>query len=135
MGELLTLRQNELPVKVIIFNNSALSFVELEMKAAGFVNYGTELSNPNFAAIGAAMGIHSARVERSADVEAALRDAFALQGPALVDVVIDRQELSMPPSITAQQMKGFTIYALRTVLSGRGDELVELARTNLRRKH
>lgn len=135
MGELLTLRQNELPVKVIVFNNSALSFVELEMKAAGFVNYGTELSSPDFSAIAAAMGIHSARVERSADVEAALRDAFAVQGPALVDILVDRQELSIPPSITAEQVKGFTFYALRTVLSGRGDELVELARTNLRRKH
>ncbi|MBL3687632.1 ubiquinone-dependent pyruvate dehydrogenase [Leucobacter zeae] len=133
LGELLTLDQNApLPVKIVVFNNSSLNFVELEMKAAGFVNYGTELKNPDFAAVARAVGIHGVRVTESDELEPALRQAFAHPGPALIEVVTDRQELSMPPSVSAAQMKGFTLYALRTVLSGRGDEIVDLAKTNLR---
>ncbi|MGO2749484.1 MAG: ubiquinone-dependent pyruvate dehydrogenase [Pseudoclavibacter sp.] len=134
LGELLTLRQSKLPVKIIVFNNSSLNFVEVEMKAAGFVNYGTDLDNPNFADVAKAMGIHGQRVENPNDLEGALREAFAHDGPALVDVVTARQELSIPPTISAEQVKGFTLYALRTVLSGRGDELVDLADTNLLRR-
>ena len=133
LGELLTLDQNApLPVKIVVFNNSSLNFVELEMKAAGFVNYGTGLKNPNFAAVAEAIGIRGVRVSESSELEGTLRDTLAHDGPALIEVMTDRQELSMPPSVTAAQMKGFTLYALRTVLSGRGDEVVDLAKTNLR---
>ncbi|AJT41050.1 ubiquinone-dependent pyruvate dehydrogenase [Psychromicrobium lacuslunae] len=132
LGELITLTQNKLPVKVVVFNNSSLNFVELEMKAAGFINYGTELVNPNFASVADALGIKGIRVEDSADLEKALAEAFAHDGPALIDVVTERQELSMPPAITAEQVKGFALYALRTVMSGRGDELVDLAKSNAR---
>ncbi|WP_020014400.1 ubiquinone-dependent pyruvate dehydrogenase [Promicromonospora sukumoe] len=134
LGELLTLRQNKLPVKVVVFNNSSLNFVEVEMKAAGFVNYGTELDNPNFADVANAMGIHGRRVEQPDDLEGALREAFEHDGPALVDVVTARQELSVPPAVNAQQVKGFTLYAIRTIMSGRGDELVDLADTNVFRR-
>ncbi|MGG7466455.1 ubiquinone-dependent pyruvate dehydrogenase [Plantibacter sp. YIM 135347] len=134
LGELITLTQNALPVKIVVFNNSSLNFVELEMKAAGFVNYGTELVNPDFAKLAEAMGIHGERVERASDVEGAIKRAFAHDGPALVDVVTARQELSVPPTITAEQVKGFTLYALRTVMSGRGDELLDLANTNILRR-
>ncbi|MCS5734846.1 ubiquinone-dependent pyruvate dehydrogenase [Herbiconiux daphne] len=133
-GELLTIRQNELPVKIVVFNNSSLNFVEVEMKAAGFVNFGTGLDNPNFADVANAMGIHGQRVEKPDDLEGAIRAAFAHDGPALIDVVTARQELSIPPAITAAQVKGFTLYALRTVVSGRGDELVDLADTNVFRR-
>jgi pyruvate dehydrogenase (quinone) len=121
-------------VKIVVFNNSSLNFVEVEMKAAGFVNYGTQLDNPNFADVANAMGIHGRRVEKPDDLEDALRAAFAHDGPALVDVVTAQQELSIPPAITAQQVKGFTLYAIRTILSGRGDELVDLADTNVFRR-
>ncbi|WP_449277295.1 ubiquinone-dependent pyruvate dehydrogenase [Leucobacter sp. GX24907] len=134
LGELLTLRQLRLPVKLVVFNNSSLNFVELEMKAAGFVNYGTELDNPDFADIAKAVGIHGRRVEQPDELDGALRDAFAHDGPALVDVVTARQELSIPPTITAAQAKGFTLYALRTILSGRGEELLDLADTNVFRR-
>ncbi|WP_431278189.1 ubiquinone-dependent pyruvate dehydrogenase [Leifsonia poae] len=134
MGELLTLRQNKLPVKIVVFNNSSLNFVEVEMKAAGFVNFGTGLDNPNFADVANAMGIHGQRVEQPDDLEGALRAAFEHDGPALVDVVVARQELSIPPAITAEQVKGFTLYALRTIMSGRGDELIDLADTNVFRR-
>jgi len=133
LGELLTFKQNEpLPVKIIVFSNSSLNFVELEMKAAGFVTYGTELSNPDFSAVARAVGLYGVRVTESDQVEGALREAFAYDGPALVEIVTDRQELSMPPTINLEQMRGFTLYTLRTVLSGRGDEILDLAKTNLR---
>ncbi|WP_155371441.1 ubiquinone-dependent pyruvate dehydrogenase [Catellatospora vulcania] len=132
LGELITLRQMRLPVKVVVFNNGALSFVELEMKAAGFVTFATDLDNPDFAAIAEAAGLFGARVDKAGDLEDALRAAFAHPGPALVDVRTDRHELSLPPKLTFGQIKGFTLYATRTVLSGRGSEIVELAKTNLR---
>jgi pyruvate dehydrogenase (quinone) len=134
LGELITLRQQELPVKIVVFTNGALSFVELEMKAGGYVNYGTELENPDFAAVARALGMHGERVERPDDLEGALRAAFDHDGPALVEALVARQELSMPPTITYEQIKGFTLYATRTILSGRGDELVDLASTNIRRR-
>jgi pyruvate dehydrogenase (quinone) len=132
LGDLITLQQRRLPVKVVVFDNGALSFVELEMKAAGIVNWGTELENPDFAAVARALGMHAERVERPAELEPALRAAFAHDGAALVDVRTARQELSMPPKVTAEHVKGFTLYATRTILSGRGSEIVELARTTLR---
>lgn len=132
LGELLTLRQLHLPVKVVVFNNGSLSFVELEMKAAGFVNYATELDNPDFAALAEAAGLFGARVEKAGDLEAALRAAFAHPGPAVVDVVTTRHELALPPKVSFGQLKGFTLYATRTILSGRGSEILELAKTNLR---
>jgi pyruvate dehydrogenase (quinone) len=129
---LITLRQQHLPVKVIVFNNGALSFVELEMKAAGIVTFGTDLDNPDFAGIATAAGLFGARVEKAEDLEAALRAAFAHDGAALVDIRTARLELSLPPKLTYGQIKGFTLYATRTVLAGEGTELVELAKTNLR---
>jgi pyruvate dehydrogenase (quinone) len=133
-GELITLVQNDLPVKVIVFNNSSLNFVELEMKAAGVVNFGTDLSNPDFGAAARAMGIWGRRVEQPADLEPAIAEALAHEGPALVDVVVARQELTIPPAISAEQAKGFTIYAIRTILAGRADELLDLVTTNVARR-
>lgn len=132
LGELITLTQNELPVKLVVFNNSSLNFVELEMKAAGIVNFGTELKNPDFAEVARAMGIYARRVEKSSDLPAAVKDVLGHDGPALIDVVTEQQELTIPPTVTAEQMKGFTLYAIRTVMTGRGDELVDLAKANLR---
>jgi pyruvate dehydrogenase (quinone) len=133
-GELITLLQNNLPVKVVVFDNSSLNFVELEMKAAGFVNFGTGLRNPDFATVAAAMGMFGRRVERPGDLERALTDAFAHDGPAVVDVVTARQELSIPPAITLEQAKGFSLYAIRTILAGRADELLDLVTTNVARR-
>src|SRR5690606_30861851 len=130
-GELLTLVQNDLPVKVIVFNNSSLNFVELEMKAAGVVNFGTGLDNPDFGAVARAMGIWGRRVEQPDDLEPTIAEALAHDGPALVDVVVARQELTIPPAVSAEQAKGFTLYAIRTILAGRGDELLDLVTTNV----
>jgi pyruvate dehydrogenase (quinone) len=132
LGELITLRQQHLPVKVVVFNNGALAFVELEMKASGFVNYGTDLDNPDFAGIARAVGLLGATVEKAEELEPALKAAFAHDGPALVDVKVARQELALPPKISLEQAKGFALYTTRTILSGGGDEIIELAKSNLR---
>jgi pyruvate dehydrogenase (quinone) len=132
LGELLTLRQQHLPVKVVVFRNGALGFVELEMKAAGIPTFGTDLDNPDFAGMARAAGLFGVRVDKAGDLEDALQGAFEHEGAALVDVSIARQELSLPPHLTYGQIKGFTLYATRTILSGGGEELVELTKTNLR---
>jgi len=132
LGELLTLHQQHLPVKVVVFNNGTLGFVELEMKAAGIVTYGTDLDNPDFAGIAKSAGLFGATVAKADELEDALRAAFGHDGPALVDVRTARHELALPPKLTFGQIKGFTLYATRTILSGGGEELVELAKTNLR---
>ena len=131
LGDLLTLRQLKLPVKIVVFNNGALGFVELEMKAAGWLTYGTDLINPNFAKLAESAEVLGVRVEAPEDVRPALQKALAHDGPALVEVIVNRQELSMPPTITAEQAAGFSLYMLRAVLSGKGDEVVDLAKTNL----
>jgi pyruvate dehydrogenase (quinone) len=131
LGDLLTLHQLKLPVKLIVFNNSSLAFVELEMKAAGLVDFGTDLVNPNFAQLAEAANILGIRVEKPEEVRPAVERAFAHSGPALVEVIVNRQELSMPPTISAEQALGFGLYMLRAVMSGRGDEVIDLAKTNL----
>ena len=134
LGDLITLQQLRLPVKVVVFNNGALGFVELEMKAGGFVTFGTDLSDPNFAAVAEALGMHGERVDRPDNLAGALLRAFAHDGSALVEVMTARQELSVPPKITLDELKGFTLYAGRSVLSGQGDELIDVVRTNVTRR-
>ena len=133
LGDLLSMRQLKIPVKMVVFNNGALSFVELEMKAAGFLENGTDLVNPNFADLAKSVGIRGFRVEDPADLKGAISEAFEHDGPALVDAVVNRMELSMPPTITLDQAKGFSLWAIKAVLSGRASELVDLAATNLLR--
>jgi len=130
MGELLTVRQLGLPVKIIVFNNGTLGFVEMEMKAAGMIETGVALDNPDFAAMARAIGLHGVRVTDPGEVEAGVREVLAHPGPALLDAVTARTELSMPPKITLEQMKGFTLYMAKAVMSGRGDAIVELGKTN-----
>ena len=124
--------QHKLPIKIVIFNNSALGFVELELKAAGILGGGTDLVNPNFARLAEAVGIKGVRVEKSDDLKEAFRTAFEHPGPALIDVVVNRQELSMPPTVSMEQAVGFNLYALKAVFNGRGDEILDLAKTNFR---
>ncbi|KQM63531.1 MULTISPECIES: ubiquinone-dependent pyruvate dehydrogenase [unclassified Sphingomonas] len=133
MGDMLTAVQMGLPIKIVVFNNSTLGFVELEQKAAGYVDTNVALKNPDFGAIATQMGFFGARVTRSDELEDVLRAAFAHDGPALVDVVTETMELAMPPKIKAEQVKGFSLYTLRAIMSGRGDEVIELARANLLR--
>jgi pyruvate dehydrogenase (quinone) len=131
MGDFLSLVQLNIPVKVVVFNNGALGFIELEQKSTGFLPFGTEFKNPNFAAMAEAAGVRGIRIENPGEVDEGIRAAFAHDGPVLVDAVVNRTELAMPPSITMEMAKGFTLYMVKAVMSGRGDELIDLARTNL----
>lgn len=131
MGEILTLVQQQLPIKVIILNNSALGFVQLEMIAGGFLNYGVDLKNPNFAKLAEAVGIKGIRIENSEDVEKGIDEAFKHNGPVIVDVVTNTYELIMPPKIKMEHAKGFSLFALKTIMNGRGDVLMDLAKENL----
>ena len=131
MGDILSLRQLNAPVKIIVFKNNSLAFVELEMKAAGILDFGTDLVNPNFAKMAEGAGLLGLTAETPAQVRPTIAQALQHDGPALVEVLIDRQELSVPPTITAEQVKGFSLFALKAVLSGRGDEIIDLAKVNL----
>jgi len=133
MGEFITLTQIGLNVKVIVLNNGSLGFIEMEMKASGFVDTGCELKNPNFAAMAEAMGIKGIRVEKPQDLREALTAAFAHDGPVLVDVVSARQELAMPPKTTLDQAYHFGMFTMKAVLDGRATELIDLAKVNLTR--
>ncbi|HEY4818587.1 MAG TPA: ubiquinone-dependent pyruvate dehydrogenase [Candidatus Acidoferrum sp.] len=131
MGDLLSLKQLDAPVKIIVFKNDSLAFVELEMKAAGILDFGTDLQNPNFAKMAEGAGLLGLTAETPAQVRPMIAQALKHDGPALIEVVVDRQELSMPPTITAAQVKGFSLFTLKAVLSGRGDEIIDLAKINL----
>jgi pyruvate dehydrogenase (quinone) len=131
MGDFISLAQLKLPVKIVVFNNGTLGFVELEQKSTGFLEFGTELNNPNFAAMAEAVGIRGIRIEDAGKVEDAIAAALAHDGPVLVDAVVNRTELAMPPSITLDMAKGFTLYMVKAIMSGRGDEIIDLAKTNL----
>ena len=131
MGDLLSLKQLNLPLKVIVFNNGALGFIELEQKSSGFVDTGTGLDNPDFARMAEAVGIKGVRIEDPAEVDSKLGEAFAHDGPVVIDAVVSRQELAMPPTVTATMAKGFTLYMLKAVLNGRADEVIDLAKANL----
>jgi len=133
MGDLLSLRQLQLPVKVIVFKNDALAFVELEMKAAGILDFATDLDNPDFAKMAEAAGLLGLTAETPDQVRPMITQALKHEGPALVEVVVDRQELVMPPTISLEQMAGFSLFMLKAVLSGRGDEVIDLAKINLSR--
>ncbi|MFE7285881.1 pyruvate dehydrogenase [Streptomyces noursei] len=132
MGDFLTLVQYDLPVKVVLFNNSSLGMVELEMMVSGLPAYGTTNRNLDFAAIARAAGAYGVRVEKPKQVRGALRDAFRHEGPALVDVVTDPNALSIPPKISAEMVSGFALSAGKIVLAGGVGRMVQLARSNLR---
>jgi pyruvate dehydrogenase (quinone) len=133
MGDLLTLRQHQLPVKVMVFKNDSLAFVELEMKAAGILDFATDLRNPNFAKIAEGAGLLGLSAETADDVSPMPEQALNFNGPVLVEIPVSRQELSMPPTISYEQAKGFGLFTLRAVLNGRTDELIDLAKVNLLR--
>jgi pyruvate dehydrogenase (quinone) len=131
MGDLLSLRQLALPVKVVVFNNGSLGFIELEQKSSGFLNTGTALENPNLAAMAEAIGIKGVRIEDPAELHTKMEEAFAHPGPVVIDAVVTRMELAMPPKVTGEMAKGFTLYMLKAILGNRADDVVELARANL----
>jgi pyruvate dehydrogenase (quinone) len=133
MGEFVTLLQTNLPVKIIVLNNGTLGFVELEMKASGFLDSGCDLINPNFAEMAQSMGIKGVRVEAPQDLPGAVREVLQHNGPALLDVVSARQELVMPPTTTFDEAHKFGMFMLKAVFDGRAGQLIDLAKVNLTR--
>ncbi len=133
MGDLLSLVQLGLPVKVIILNNGTLGFVEMEMKASGILDFGCDLQNPDFAAVARAIGMKAIRVEHPKYLRQSLSEILAHDGPALLDVVTARQELVMPPQIKWEQAQNFGLFLMKAVLDGRGTQILDLAKTNLTR--
>ena len=113
------------------FNNASLGFVQLEMRAAGFLDRGVDLVNPDFAKLAEASGMLGIAIDGPEQVRPALERVLRHDGPALLDVRVNTQELVMPPSLQMEQVGGFALYMAKAVLNGRGDELVDLARTNL----
>lgn len=134
MGDILTILQYNLPVKLVLYNNSSLGFVAMEMKVAGLQPFGTDLKNPNFAKMATAMGIPGIRVENPEEIQPALAKAFSHPGPALIDVVVNPSELSLPPAINFKEAKGFSIYMIKQVLAGEGAEVWQTLSTNFLNK-
>ncbi|MDQ0955706.1 pyruvate dehydrogenase (quinone) [Streptomyces phaeochromogenes] len=132
MGELLTVKLHDLPVKTIVFNNSSLGMVKLEMLVEGLPDHETDHEPVDYAAIARSAGIEAIRIERPGDVVEGLKRALAHDGPFLVDLVTDPNALSIPPHVSAAQVKGFAFAAGRTVLDGGVGKMLDLARANLR---
>ena len=132
MGELLTLVQHELPVKIVLFDNHRLGMVQLEQEVAGFPQYGVELKNPNFAKLADAIGLTGLRVEDPAEVRPALEKALATDGPVLVDVVTDPHVLAMPPKATIQQAKGFALAMTKMAFTGELGDVTDTVMANWR---
>jgi pyruvate dehydrogenase (quinone) len=132
MGDLLTLTQYDLPIKIVLFNNSVLGMVKLEMEVAGLPDFQTDLKNPNFAKLAEAIGIMGVRIENPADVSSGLKKALQHSGPALIDVVTDPNAVSLPSHITADQVVGFGLTMGKLVLSGHIDEVVDSIEANIR---
>ena len=132
LGELLTVSMHGLPVKIVVFNNSALGMIRLEMMVDGLPPYQTDTGHVDYAAIARATGMHAVRIEQPFDVRDRLSEAFAHPGPVLVDVVTNPNALSIPPHITAAQVKGFALAAGKVVLDGGVGRMLELARDNVR---
>ena len=132
LGDLMTIVAEKLPVKVIVFNNSTLGMVRLEMMVGGYPFWGTEVPNQDFSAIAKAMGFHAERVERKDDIFPAIERAFAHPGPALVDVTTDPDAFALPPKATFEEMRGFALAMTRMVLDHRGGQVLEMAKDNIR---
>jgi pyruvate dehydrogenase (quinone) len=129
LGEVLTLRQLDIPVKVVVFKNDSLAFVNLEMLSAGFLDFGTDLTNPNFAALAESAGLLGLSVTSPDQVRPAITQALQHPGPALVEVAVSRQEIVLPPSIDLDLVRKFGLFVVKAVLSGKGDEVIDLAKT------
>jgi pyruvate dehydrogenase (quinone) len=132
MGDLLTLPQYDMPLKIVLFNNHRLGMVQMEMEVAGLPHYGCELKNPDFAKLAQAIGLMGLRVEDPAEVRPALEKALASGGPALVDVVTDPNVLAMPPKATVQQAKGFALAMTKMAFTGELKDVSDTVMANWR---
>jgi pyruvate dehydrogenase (quinone) len=131
MGDLLTLVQEELPVKIAIFDNTKLGFVEIEQKTEGMLATYTDLKNPDFGEVAKAMGLAGRTVERAADLEANVKAWLAEPGPSLLHIKVETLELVMPPFTEVAPAIGMALYTTRAVLHGKGGDVLEMIKENL----
>jgi pyruvate dehydrogenase (quinone) len=132
LGELITVAAHRLPVNVVVFNNSTLGMVKLEMLVDGLPDFGVDVPDADYAAVARALGFHAVRVTDPARIEDAYREAFAHPGPSLVELITDPKALSIPPKITGSQVLGFATAMSKVVLNRGAGEAVSMARSNLR---
>ena len=132
LGELVTARMYDLPVKVVVFNNSTLGMVKLEMLVDGLPDYGTDVHDVNYAEVASAIGFHGERVTEPSRLRGALQEAFAYNGPALIEVMTDPNALSLPPEIRSGQVIGFATAMSKIVLNRGAGEAVAMATSNMR---
>lgn len=130
MGDLLTLAQEEIPIKLLVFNNGSLGFVEMEQKVEGLLDNYTRLKNPHFSELARTCGLYGVRVDNAGALEAAMREWLAHDGPALLDVAVNRMELVMPPEIEVDQVASTALYGVKAVLNGRMDDIFALLKNN-----
>jgi pyruvate dehydrogenase (quinone) len=130
MGDLMTIVQYKLPVKIIVFNNRSLGMVKLEMEVAGIPDRETDMLNPDFTRIAEAMGMPGITISDPGDVKSGLEKALLLEGPVLVTILTDPNALAMPPKLEFDQMKGLTLYMGKMILSGRMDEVFKIISSN-----
>ena len=130
LGDLATITQYNLPVKIIVFNNRSLGMVKLEMEVAGLPDWQTDMHNPDFAMVAQAMGMKGITVKDPDDVKQALREALSFKGPALVNVMTDPNALAMPPKIEFEQVKGMALSMTKLMLNGRMDEVLDTVKAN-----
>lgn len=132
LGELVTARMYDLPIKVVVFNNSTLGMVKLEMLVNGLPDYGTDVHDVNYAEVASAIGLHGERVTEPTRLRGALQEAFAYNGPALIEVMTDPNALSLPPEIRSGQVIGFATAMSKIVLNRGAGEAVAMATSNMR---
>ncbi|QRJ59754.1 pyruvate dehydrogenase [Corynebacterium macginleyi] len=132
MGELLTVKLHQLPVKMFVFNNSSLGMVKLEMLVGGIPEHETDHESVDFSKIAEAAGIKTFRIEDPKQAPQQIKKALAYNGPALIDVVTDPNALSLPPTLTFDQLLGFSKAATRTVFGGGVGSMLSMAKSNLR---
>jgi pyruvate dehydrogenase (quinone) len=130
LGDLITAIQEDIPIKVAVFNNSSLGFVELEQKVEGLLDAYTNLKNPDFARVAESIGFWGMAVDNADELDAAVASWLGQPGPALLDVHVDRMELVIPPKIEAAQVFGTALYSAKALLSGRGGDVLELLTDN-----
>ena len=130
LGDLATIKQYDLPIKIIVFNNRSLGMVKLEMEVAGLPDSETDMINPDFALVAQAMGIKSMTINDPENLESALQEAFLFNGPILVNVMTDPNALAMPPKIEFKMMKGMALSMTKLMLGGKFDEVLNTVKSN-----
>jgi pyruvate dehydrogenase (quinone) len=132
MGDLMTISQYKIPVKIIIFNNRSLGMVKLEMRVQGYMDWQTDMVNPDFMKLAEAMGMAAWQATEPAEVEQALKNGFEHNGPAIINIFTDPNALAMPPTIKLDQVKGFVDSMAKMMMNGKTAEIIDTAKSDLK---